>query len=98
MLRLLLPSFMFLLIIKVITSASYLPHQDIYKDESLDLIKRAPMRFGKRADSQYPDVLYEDQNDIYEFKRAPMRFGKRAPMRFGKRTVDEGFYVDQVRY
>ena len=96
MMRLLLP-IMLLMIIKFISSTSYLPHEDIYRDESLELQKRAPMRFGKRAEPVYPDILYEDQNDIYEYKRAPMRFGKRAPMRFGKRSFDDSF-VDQTRY
>ena len=41
---------------------------------------RAPMRFGKRSD---------------RLKKAPMRFGKRAPMRFGKRDLESPSYLNE---
>merc|ERR1711936_390546 len=44
---------------------------------------RAPMRFGKRSD---------------RFKKAPMRFGKRAPMRFGKRDLESPSYSNEENY
>merc|ERR1711974_435497 len=47
---------------------------------SVDLEKRAPMRFGKRM--------------MNFSKKAPMRFGKRAPMRFGKRDYDDSDPAD----
>ena len=43
----------------------------------------APMRFGKRSE---------------KFKKAPMRFGKRAPMRFGKREFESPSYLNQENY
>ena len=54
--------------------------------------KRAPMRFGKRANSLNPRVradMFYECGDGLMIKRAPMRFGKRAPMRFGKRNIDQ---------
>ena len=44
---------------------------------------RAPMRFGKRSE---------------KFKKAPMRFGKRAPMRFGKRGFEGPSYLNEENY
>merc|ERR1712083_445732 len=54
---------------------------------SVDLEKRAPMRFGKRAPMRFGKRDYEDSDPadlIYE----DMYFDKRAPMRFGKRSDD----------
>merc|ERR1712173_213417 len=50
---------------------------------SVDLEKRAPMRFGKRM------MNFSKKAPMRFGKRAPMRFGKRAPMRFGKRDYEE---------
>ena len=44
---------------------------------------RAPMRFGKRSE---------------KFKKAPMRFGKRAPMRFGKRDYEGPSYINEDNF
>ena len=58
-------------------------------------VKRAPMRFGKRASVISPDIIemLRFNNDPGVFssfkKKAPMRFGKRAPMRFGKRDLED---------
>ena len=41
---------------------------------------RATMRFGKRSD---------------RLKKAPMRFGKRAPMTFGKRDQESPSYLNE---
>ena len=46
-------------------------------------IKRAPMRFGKREFLDEPE-----QFQILRSVRAPMRFGKRVPRRYGKRDFD----------
>ena len=75
-------------------------------DQSLIAEKRAPMRFGKRA-AGFQDDLNEFKilrtvrapmrfgKRSEKFKKAPMRFGKRAPMRFGKRDFEGPSYLNE---
>ena len=58
-------------------------YQDDLNEFKILRTARAPMRFGKRSE---------------KFKKAPMRFGKRAPMRFGKRDFEGPSYINEDNF
>ena len=58
-------------------------YQDDLNEFKILRTARAPMRFGKRSE---------------KFKKAPMRFGKRAPMRFGKRDFEGPSYLNEYNF